>query len=94
VPNDPNNEDGINLRMNMGFFGGTIRASMPPLNWALLSDLNNDGNVDLMDFAEQTEDWLTTAKECPGDLNHDGMVNMDDIAALAKDWLKATDWLE
>ena len=94
VPSDPNNEDGINLRTNMGFFGGTIQASMPPFNWALLSDLNNDGIVDLTDLAEQAEDWLTTAEEHPGDLNRDGMVNINDIAALAKDWLKATDWLE
>jgi predicted outer membrane repeat protein/parallel beta-helix repeat protein len=35
VPRDPNNEYGINLRINMGAYGGTCQASMPPLNWTI-----------------------------------------------------------
>ena len=35
VPRDPNNEYGINLRINMGAYGGTCQASMPPLNWSI-----------------------------------------------------------
>jgi len=33
VPRDPDNEYGINLRINMGAYGGTYQASIPPLNW-------------------------------------------------------------
>lgn len=33
VPRDPDNRYGINMRINMGAFGGTSQASMPPLGW-------------------------------------------------------------
>ena len=33
VPRDPDNEWGENLRVNMGAYGGTSQASMPPLGW-------------------------------------------------------------
>lgn len=33
VPRDPDNRYGVNLRINMGAFGGTSQASMPPLGW-------------------------------------------------------------
>ena len=32
IPRDPNNEYGINRRINMGAYGGTCQASMPPLD--------------------------------------------------------------
>ena len=41
VPPDPNNEWGENLRINMGAYGGTAEASMPPYDWSLLSDIYN-----------------------------------------------------
>jgi len=34
VPRDPNNEYGVNLRINMGAYGGTAQASIPPLGWS------------------------------------------------------------
>ena len=33
VPRDPNNHYGINLHINMGAYGGTYYASIPPLEW-------------------------------------------------------------
>jgi parallel beta-helix repeat protein len=33
VPRDPDNRYGLNVRINMGAFGGTSQASMPPLDW-------------------------------------------------------------
>lgn len=33
APRDPTNIYGINLRINMGAYGGNCQASMPPLNW-------------------------------------------------------------
>jgi len=90
VPRDPDNVWGINLRINMGAYGGTSQASMPPHGWTLLADLNNDGTANFVDFAYQAQDWLTMAPEQPGDLNRDGVVNKTDLAALAESWLKRT----
>jgi len=92
VPDDPNNQWGENLRINMGAYGGTSQASMPPYDWALLADITNNGIVDYVDLAGQAQDWLITATEQPGDLNRDGMVNITDFAMLAEEWLSTTSW--
>lgn len=94
ILDDPNHVWGVNLRINMGAYGGTAEASIPPYDWVLLGDLTNDGTVDYEDLAGQTEDWLTSDNEQPGDLNRDGIVNMTDFALLARDWLQMTDWAE
>jgi len=39
IPDDPDNLWGENIRINMGAYGGTAEASMPPHDWALLGDL-------------------------------------------------------
>jgi len=92
VPDDPNNIWGENLRINMGAYGGTAEASIPPYDWALLADLTNDGTVDLADFAGQGEDWQKTATEQPGDINRDGTVDITDLLLLVQDWLPETSW--
>jgi hypothetical protein len=94
VADDPNNLWGHNLRINMGAYGGTAQASMPPYNWSLLADLTNDGKVNFIDLSHLTENWLCDNNEIPGDLNREGVVNMFDFAFFAKDWLKRTSfWL-
>ena len=92
IPDDPDQIEGENLRINMGAFGGTAEASMPPYDWALLGDLTNDGIIDYADLAGQAADWMTIASEQPGDLNRDGVVNGIDYALLANDWLEETSW--
>ncbi|MCK4294829.1 MAG: right-handed parallel beta-helix repeat-containing protein [Planctomycetes bacterium] len=92
VPADPNNDWGVNVRINMGAYGGTGEASMPPYDWALLTDLNNDGIVNGQDFAHAATDWSTAADEQPGDLNRDGVIDFADLALFADDWLKQTTW--
>jgi parallel beta-helix repeat protein len=92
VPRDPNNLWGQNLRIDMGAYGGTAQASMPPYDWALLADLTNDGLVDLADFAYQAADWLNSADQQPGDLNRDSLVDISDLALLVEDWLGQTIW--
>ena len=94
LPDDPDNEWGINLRRNMGAYGGTAGASMPPYGWALLADLTNDGVVNLVDFAGQALDWLASGTEQPGDLNRDSIVDITDTAMVAEDWLEVTDWAQ
>jgi len=39
VPRDPNNIYGVNRRINMGAFGGTAQASLPPSDWSISEDL-------------------------------------------------------
>jgi len=92
IPDDPYHDWGENIRINMGAYGGTAQASMPPYGWALLGDLSNDGIIDYVDLGGQVKDWLTTASQQPGDLNRDGIVNMADFALLAQDWLAKTSW--
>ncbi len=89
---DPLNRWGENIRINMGAFGGTAQASMPPYDWALLADLTNDGIVNLEDFANQAKDWQNTADAQPGDLNRDGTVDLNDAILMANDWLHITTW--
>ena len=76
IPDDPDNEWGQNLRIDMGAYGGTAEASMPPYDWAILGDLTNDGIVDFNDFAYLAKDWQTKAEEQPGDLDRNGVVGM------------------
>ena len=91
-PDDPCNIWGENLRINMGAYGGTAEASIPPYDWAFLADLNNDGTVNLKDYSYQSADWLESDDCQPGDLNRDGVIDMNDIALLVEDWLKYTSW--
>jgi subtilisin family serine protease len=94
VPNDPDNQWGVNLRLNMGAYGGTTEASMAPHSWALLADITNDGVVDLEDFSKQSSDWLVTREEQPGDLNRNGTVDLADLALFIEDWSRMTSWHE
>jgi hypothetical protein len=94
VPDDPDNEWGQNLRIDMGAYGGTAEASMPPYGWAILGDLTNDGTVDFNDFVYQAKDWQRRAGEQPGDLDRNGVVGMEDFGLLVEDWLLETSWHE
>ncbi|MHC4634794.1 MAG: right-handed parallel beta-helix repeat-containing protein [Planctomycetota bacterium] len=92
VPDDPNNTWGENIRINMGAYGGTAEASIPPYDWTLLADLTNDGIVNFEDYAGQVIDWSNSGDCQPGDLNRDGVINMPDLVLLIEDWLKETAW--
>ena len=84
VPDDPDNEWGENIRINMGAYGGTVEASMGPVGWALLADMNNDGFVDFVDVGIWAGYWLTGGDELPGDLTRDGLVDGFDYALLGQ----------
>ncbi|MHC4259895.1 MAG: hypothetical protein ACYSTF_05740 [Planctomycetota bacterium] len=94
IPDDPPHIWGENLRINMGAYGGTAQASMPPYDWALLADITNDGMVDGCDYAHQARDWLTPGTRQPGDLNRNGIVRTNDVGLFVADWLKTTTWHE
>jgi len=88
IPDGPSNLWGTNLRINMGCYGGTNQASVPPHGWSLLADINNDGLVDSKDFAFLVQSWKKNENLQPGDLDRNGIVNSADLALLTEDWLK------
>jgi hypothetical protein len=89
---DPLNRFGQNLRINMGAYGGTAEASMPPHHWALLADLNNDGTVNLVDVGHYVQYWLDAGSELPADLDRNGIVDLTDYALLGQDCFLQTSW--
>jgi len=92
VPDDPNNEYAENIRINMGAYGGTAEASLPPIGWSLLADINNDGIVNFCDFACAGADWNVNAPHTPGDLDRNKGIAPPDLSLLADDWLTETSW--
>ncbi|MCK4627814.1 MAG: PD40 domain-containing protein [Sedimentisphaerales bacterium] len=55
---EPNPNGG---RINMGAYGGTGQASKSERPWPNPCDINQDGRVDMWDFAEMSGNWLWTA---------------------------------
>jgi predicted outer membrane repeat protein len=87
VPDDPNNERGVNLRVNMGAYGGTSESSMCPHDWASLADLTNDQTVDCDDLEIFVRYWLDSGEFIPSDLSRDESVDFTDFAIFADEWL-------
>lgn len=92
IPEDPTNEWGENIRINMGAYGGTAEASIPPYGWSLLSDITNDGTVNFTDYAYTALYWLQLADQQPSDFNRDDIVDTADLRLLSYDWLTQTTW--
>ena len=92
IPLDSNHDFGENIRVNMGAYGGTNQASMPPHNWALSGDLNNDGTIDFTDMAQWSGSSFPEGIDNPSDLNRNKTVDMTDLMMLTQDWLKRTSW--
>jgi len=79
-----------NLRVNLGYFGGTTQASKTPNQWSLLADLDNDGLVSLSDYARQSFDWRKLGTRIPGDLDRNGAVEASDLMRADAEWLRQT----
>jgi parallel beta-helix repeat protein len=94
IPGYPDRQYGVNLRINMGAYGGTTEASMGPHGWALLGDMTNDGIVNLKDLVLQASNWLASGSEQPDDLNRNRMVDLADLDLMTRDWLEQTSWYE
>jgi parallel beta-helix repeat protein len=92
VPPDPCNIYSRNIRIDMGAFGGTAEASIPPHKWAILGDLTNNGIVDFADLAPLAENWLNSGSDQPIDLDRNRIIDMIDFASLAEDWFAETTW--
>ncbi len=79
--------DSNNVRINMGAYGGTDKASKTPANWASLADLTNDHKVDFNDWAAFAAYWLDGGYCIPSDLDRNEVVNLLDINLFANEWL-------
>lgn len=89
---DPRNRCGVNVRIDMGAYGGTEQASMAPPGWMLLGDLDNSGSVDYHDTAILAAAWLQTGETLPADVSRDSVVDLEDIAVLTLTWLHGSSW--
>ena len=92
IPVDSNHDFGRNVRVNMGAYSGTNQASIPPNNWALSGDLNNDGTVDFVDMAQWSGNSFPEDIDNPADLNRNKIIDMADLMILTQDWLEQTSW--
>ena len=90
---DPSLPDiAMNIRVNMGAYGGTAQASLAPPGWALLPDADNSGVVDFGDYASVEDLWLDSGKEQPFDFDRSGDVDYKDVVLFVEDWLNQTSW--
>jgi len=87
VPVDPTGYWGANLRINMGAYGGTAEASIPPHGWVVRTDYNNDGILNFTDFAYWSP-HADTGSQSGSDHNHP----YTNLAIFAESWLNQTDW--
>ncbi|MBL7154529.1 MAG: hypothetical protein ISS79_12510 [Phycisphaerae bacterium] len=92
VPPDPNSDWGQNLRLNMGAFGGTTQASIPPHGWALVADYSNDGIANFADFALWSLNHAYTPSESPAEHAAARTLNVANLALLVHHWLDQTTW--
>ncbi|MHC4075832.1 MAG: hypothetical protein ACYSRZ_05395, partial [Planctomycetota bacterium] len=83
-----------NIRINMGSYGGTAKASMTPAGWAITADMTNDGCVSFADLEYWSRKWLDSADSWFGDLDSSRVVDMADFAIFAERWLAETSWYE
>ncbi|MGA2070692.1 MAG: peptidylprolyl isomerase [Sedimentisphaerales bacterium] len=77
-----------NVRINMGAAGGTVKASIPPDEWRLLADIDNDGITNNIDFAWFAQYWQAKGSELPADLDRNGIVDISDLQLFADDWAR------
>jgi parallel beta-helix repeat protein len=77
-----------NVRINMGAAGGTVKASVPPDEWRLLADIDNDGITNNNDFAWFASYWLAKGSELPADLDRNGSVDISDLQLFSDDWMR------
>ncbi|MFA5422550.1 MAG: hypothetical protein WC374_01670 [Phycisphaerae bacterium] len=76
-------------RINMGAYGGTVQASMSPLQIGNPADFDNDDYVNFYDFAHLAGYWPTEQVLLEVDIDRDGIVDANDLALFADNWLWA-----
>ncbi len=92
VPVDPTGYWSVNLRIDMGAYGGTAEASIPPHGWAIRTDYSNDGITNFTDFGEWSGNRGYSLAESVSDSNSSPAFDFAQFAPLAADWLNQTTW--
>lgn len=90
IPADPHNRIGRNIRINMGYYGGSFQASMAPYNWTLLCDLTNDGLVDVNDLLVFSSYWIEEGNRMPTDFDMNGSEDFLDFVFFASEWMQTS----
>ena len=75
-----------NLRINMGYYGGSAEASLAGSFGWKLADINNDAVTGLADFTILAQYWLAQEEDNYADLNRDEIVNLLDLYKITQDW--------
>ncbi len=70
-------------RVNMGFYGGTYRSSM----YGNPADFTVNGIVDLDDFSELADLWLSDLLSGIHDLDGDRRIDLSDFYLFSRQWL-------
>ncbi len=89
ISNDPNKDYGLNLRINMGAYGGTDQASTPLRGSFLTADISNDKIINFDDIPPFAAGWQHSQQNLPGDFDRNGQIELMDLSILCEDWLKA-----
>jgi len=79
-----------NVRIDMGSYGGTTKASIPPAGWGLAADIDNNGRTNHADFALFADYWRETGNDLPADSDFSKNVNIYDLQLFCNCWLKST----
>jgi cyclophilin family peptidyl-prolyl cis-trans isomerase len=77
-----------NVRIDMGSYGGTTKASIAPTDWRLRADIDNDGATNGVDFAWFAHFWKNHGSEIAADLDRNGIVDMTDVQLFTEDWVR------
>ena len=75
-------------RLNMGAYAGTVEASLSPLDYGHIADLDRNGRVDLFDFALISGQWGQGSGLSPENLSRDGSLDHADLVVLCSYWLE------
>jgi hypothetical protein len=72
----------------MGAYGGTAEASMSGnVTVGKAADVNNDGEVNIVDVGKVSEKWLVREGLLAEDVDRDGEVELDDVLRVVEEWL-------
>ncbi|MBN2271229.1 MAG: hypothetical protein JXN61_11485 [Sedimentisphaerales bacterium] len=86
IPLDPTNYWGVNLYINKGAYGGTTEASIPPNDWGMPGDYNNDGVISFVEYAIWADDFVYTYTGRPPNVKAD----LSELAEFCSQWLGTT----
>ena len=106
-PGDPHEEEGI-ISADKSLIFVAEYADVPPepewWNWigglffvrtvCNIADLDEDRDVDFVDYAAFSNQWFKTDPNLPANFNHDSRVDWLDLKIFAENWLWEARWLE